>query len=165
MKRIKIIGMLLLLSFSLSAQEYNTVIKDDYSIELRIEDAMLHVRISAPTEGWISIGFDPISRMKGADIVIGYVKNNEVFIRDDYGNSSTSHKPDVKGGGSDTIESFSGDERDGVTTLEFVIPLDSGDERDRVLIPGNEYKVIIAYGKKDNFTSYHAYRGSVLIEF
>lgn len=127
----------------------------------RIQGENIDIILSAPTAGWISVGFDPSKMMKDADILIGYVDNNEVFMRDDFGTGNTKHKADTDLGGTDDITINGGSESDGKTTLEFSIPLHSGDPNDRELEQKKEYKLIFAYGKKDDFTSYHKTRTSL----
>ena len=85
---------------SLSVPErYNTVTGKGITIQWKVEDQNLRVRMAAATTGWIAAGFDPSNRMKDADIIIGYVQDGEVFLRDDFGVSGTAHKADEELGG------------------------------------------------------------------
>lgn len=130
------------------------------------EGENLNVTIRAPTNGWVAVGFDPSIAMMDANIIIGYVKGDQVFIRDDYGSTLTSHKADVDGGGRDNVTNKRGKEEEGATEIGFTIPLDSGDKRDRKLVVGRRYKVLLANGHygEDNFTSLHKTRTAVDIE-
>ncbi len=124
------------------------------------EGGNLNATVKAPTTGWVAVGFDPAVAMKDANLIIGYVKNGQVFIRDDYGSELTGHDADVNGGGQDNVTNKSGKEEEGVTEISFTIPLDSGDERDRKLVVGQTHKVLLAYGPNgaDNFTTQHRIR-------
>lgn len=135
--------------------------------ELSIQGEYLHVRMSADTTGWISIGFDPTRQMADANIIIGYVSDGKLFIADDYGTSRMGHHRDTSRGGTDDIVSASGTESDGGTTIDFSIPLDSGDSMDRPLALGKRYRILLAHGPKgaDDFTTYHADRGAVWVDF
>ena len=122
----------------------------------------LYGAMSAETMGWVAVGFDPENMMQGANYVFGYVQGEETFIEDMFGTKpfgSNSHPPDVELGGQDDIVAYAGREADGVTTIEFQIPLDSGDAYDKALDPG-EHTLIVSYGERDDFTSIHASRGS-----
>ncbi len=132
----------------------------------QIEGENIKITIKAPTTGWVSIGFDPVFMMKDANIIIGYIKEGDLFIRDDFGNANTRHTPDTQLGGIDNVLNAEGVEENGTTTLIFSIPLDSGDKVDRALIKGEEYTIILAYGKdqSDSFTSYHKKRGKTTIK-
>ncbi len=129
----------------------------------KINEENIDIVLSAPTEGWIAVGFGPSKMMKDADFLIGYIKNNEVIMRDDFGSGNTKHKADTSLGGTDNITIKGGSETDGTTTLKFSIPLNSGDPMDKKLIQGSEYKLIFAYGRDDSFISYHKVRGGLLV--
>jgi hypothetical protein len=123
------------------------------------------VSVTAPTDGWVAVGFEPSMAMKDANIIIGYVSGGEVFISDDWGDGPTSHKPDIDLGGTNDVTDASGSESGGSTTLSFTIPLDSGDGYDRILTPGATVKVLLAYGREgaDDFAGFHAWAKTVEI--
>jgi len=137
-------------------EQYEMVTVDGIELQWRTDDEYLYVNVSAPTTGWVAVGFDPTNQMADANIIIGYVNDGgEVMIRDDFGTSSTSHASDESLGGTDNTTEHYGMEDAGTTMLHFKIPLDSGDMYDKVLVPGNNYNVILAYGSADNFTGFH----------
>ena len=125
---------------------------------------MIRFQMSAETRGWVSIGFDPSRQMAEADMIIGYVEDDQVFVRDDWGTGAVRHGADTENGGTDNIVDAVGFQNSGVTTIQFTIPLNSGDELDKVL--GGSHKMIVAYGpdRADDFGTYHAGRGSIDIE-
>jgi len=98
--------------------------------------------------------------MQGANFIFGYVQGGETSIADMYGTEPTAmHPPDEELGGTNDIVAFGGREEGGTTTIEFQIPLDSGDANDKPLSPGSTYSVILARGTADEFLVYHAARG------
>ena len=138
------------------------------TLQWKVDGEKISVQVSAPTTGWIAVGFDPSKQKADASIIIGYVVDGEVFLRDDFGISNTQHGADVDNGGTDDLSNVEGGEVDGVTTISFTMPLDTGDALDRPLVPGSSYTVLMAYGsdRADNFATYHGRgnRGSVMIE-
>ena len=164
MKKMFLVIFFVLFAGALYAQDFNKAEKKGFIVEWTVTGENLSVRLTAPTQGWLAIGFGPEKKMQGANIIIAYVKNDELFIRDDYGNSQIAHKEDKSSGGTDNIISASGFEKDKTTTVEFQIPLDSGDTRDKALVPGNTYKIIIASGRSDNFTSRHNFDAELEIK-
>jgi hypothetical protein len=48
----------------------------------KAEKDLLRVVLSARTTGWVAVGFDPVEMMKGANFVIGYVKEGMIFVGD-----------------------------------------------------------------------------------
>lgn len=153
---------------TVTAQGFKSVTSNNITLQWKAEGAVLHVRLQAPTTGWAAAGFDPQpgAGMQGANFIIGYVRNDTVFIRDDYGSSAYSHDPDAGAGGTDNVVITGGSESGGSTSLAFDIPLNSGDSRDRTLIAGQTYAVLLAYGPAgaDDYTSQHQARTSISIQ-
>ena len=121
----------------------------------------LRVGLVAPGTGFVAIGFDPVRQMEGANFILGYVTDGEGYFRDDFGIEATAHMADVDRGGTNNIVSSAGAEWTDRTILEFIIPLDSGDEMDKPLVPGGTYTVLLAYHDlQDGFTTRHSRRGT-----
>ncbi|MBN1259261.1 MAG: hypothetical protein JXB35_01140 [Anaerolineae bacterium] len=118
----------------------------------------LYLAMQGDTEGWVSVGIEPSRGMQDADFLFGYVENGEPKLWDAFGTATggANHPPDEELGGADDIVTFAGVELDGVTTFELQIPLDSGDQFDKVLAPGNTYKIIVAVGGADEYNGYHS---------
>jgi hypothetical protein len=125
---------------------------------------VLRIGLFSPGAGYVAIGLDPDRRMQGANFIIGTVRNGRADIRDDYGIASLTHGSDIDNGGTNDILAFAGRELSGQTTLEFIIPLDSGDRFDKPLEPGGTYNVLVAFhNTSDSFSSRHSQRGSGVI--
>ena len=113
----------------------------------------LYVALVAPGVGWLAIGFDPVNKMEGANIIIGYVSGGVLTIDDQYGSGPHNHAADEH----DDILSSGGREAGGATTLEFSIPMDSRDPQDKRLEPGERYPIILSYHlTEDTLVTYHA---------
>lgn len=145
---------------------YKYITTEDLEFRWMIEGENLKVEVTAPTTGWVSVGFDATRAMKDGDFIIGFVKDGSLTISDQYGTGAFTHKPDVDIGGTRDIVSASGTESDGSTTLEFVIPLDSGDEYDAELKPDSQHTVLFAYGPDgaDDLSTKHAFRAKVTLQ-
>jgi len=125
------------------------------------DDVVLRIGLFSPGTGYVAIGLDPERRMQGANFIIGAVRNGKTEIRDDYGIASLTHGSDIDQGGTNDILAYAGQELNGQTTLEFIIPMDSGDAFDKPLRPGETYGVLVAYhDTNDNFSVRHSQRGS-----
>ena len=157
MKKLLII-MFIFVPLILSAEGWKSKNIDDYSFSWRFVEDNLEVELSYPVEGWIAIGFDAEKKMGGANIIIGSVSGDEVIIEDHFGNGTYRHASDEKLGGTSDVESVEGDEKDGITTLKFTIPADSGDEYDKPLVEGQTYRVIFASSSSDNIGRKHRNR-------
>ena len=136
------------------------------SLHFRVDGDDLVAALAAPTTGWVSVGFAPDDGMAGANYVFGYVAEGETVVYDMYGTKPggpDSHPPDTDLGGTDDLLDVAGSEVDGITTIEFRIPLDSGDAYDKPLQPGQTYVVLLAMGAEDDMGSYHTARGETSI--
>jgi DOMON domain-containing protein len=130
-----------------------------------IDGDNLRMALSAPCTGYISVGFDPENRKEGGNYIIGYVADGEAVVRDHVGTRGNLHDADTDLGGTDNILAFAGTEIDGQTTLEFIIPLDSGDDFDRPLVPGNKHVILVAFqNTRDDLISIHSRHGVAQVD-
>lgn len=125
-----------------------------------VQGDSIDIKLSAPTSGWIGVGFNPESpeNMKGANFLIGYVKGGEAQVFDHYGTEIKKHKEDTKIEGVANLSNVSGSEQDGQTVLEFNVPLDSGDAKDRPVLAQGDTVVLLAYGRSDSVVLKHRFR-------
>lgn len=129
---------------------------EDFTVAwLEMEDSY-RFTVTAPTSGWVAIGFGGGPAMKDAAIVIGYSLDGEGFIRDDHGTSPVAHAPDTELGGSSDISEYGVREVDGSTEMTFVIPADPEDQLDPALAPETTLRVLVAHGEQDDFTGMHS---------
>lgn len=102
-----------------------------------------------PGNGWIAIGFgnDAEDMEKGANVIMGYIINDTLFIRESYASridGEMEHEPVENLGGKSDIIIAKGIE-DSLTTIEFKLPLNSEDKYGRHLEPGKIYPIIIVF--------------------
>ncbi|MGW8193281.1 MAG: DOMON domain-containing protein [Desulforhopalus sp.] len=144
------------------AADYAHELKDkDITFAWSVDGDKLAVKLSAKTEGWVGIGFNPSQEMKDAGFILGYVKKGEVKIVDHFGVDENRHEPDEKLGGTSDVTVVGGSEEGGVTTIEFTIPLQPADKHDASIDPQGESVVLLAYGAgRDSFRAKHKYRSA-----
>lgn len=148
-----------------AATEYaQTIEVKKMTFSWTIDGENLHGKMTGETEGWVGVGFNPSDKMKDANYVLGYVKKGEVKVVDEFGTTKTGHKTDEKIGGTENVTVVGGSEDNGVTTIEFIIPLNSGDEKDGIIDPAADTTVLLAYGAgRDSFRSKHKFRATVVV--
>ncbi len=142
---------------------YSQITALSITLQWRVLGTDLEVIVSAPTTGWVAVGFNPSSRMKDANIILAKVENGAPVARDDFGIALTQHASDESSGGVNDVTNLSGTESAGQTEMTYTIPLDSGDQYDRALVPGTSYKVLLSYSTSDSFEQKHTVRTSVTI--
>ncbi len=146
-------------------QGYSSVAQEGITLQWKVNGTNLDVILSAPTDGYVSVGFKPSAKMKDANFIIGFVDAKGVHIRDDFGNGAMTHASDESLGGKSNVLNPTGTEKGNVTELRFSIPLDSGDRFDRPLKAGEQLTVLLAYGPGtgDGLSAYHSKRTKVQI--
>jgi len=157
----------LTLPLTLSAMEYQHRLQaENITFSWTIQGDEIHVQLSAKTEGWVAVGFDPIDAMEGANIIIGAVKDGQVKIEDHFGDRKRGHTNDEELGGKNNVKNPAGTEEKGVTTISFTIPLNSGDKYDKPIPVDGKGKVMLAYGAgADSFKNRHPYKVVYEINF
>ncbi len=163
-----IVGVSLLLCgavATLQAGQYDYEVKDKkISFAWKVDGDKLAVKLAAETDGWVGIGFNPSKEMKDANFILGYVKDGETKIVDEFGDSESSHAPDEKLGGTTDVTLVGGTETGGMTTVEFTMPLKSADKNDGTLNVNGDTIVLLAYGSgRDSFKTKHTYRTALKV--
>ncbi len=151
----------------ISPEEYQVLnnISSFLQVYVSVVGAVIYFGLVGKTTGWVAIGIDPESGMKGADIVIGWVVNgNQAFVVDAYGDTGTSHKRDEESGGTFDIIAWEGTEANGVTTIEFVRLLNTTDQEHDKAIPDDAETINIIWAigpdtNGDNDQEKHDERG------
>lgn len=151
--------------FSANFEEMNL------NVHWTMTETELYVAISAPAAGWVSWGVrDGVPAeaeenvMEGVDFYIGYLKDGELFMRDDFGDGPFTHTADTELGGKDDVLEAAGSEANGVTTLEFKRLIDTGDAFDNPIAQGVA-EVYLAYSNADDFVSIHTERMEAVFNF
>lgn len=146
----------------------NTTTIGDVQVWWANDGDSLTMAIEAPAEGWVGVGLDPDNGMQGADFKLAAVLDSETRVTDAWGAQPTGpgHPPDEELGGTDDIVESAVVTEDGATRFEFRVPLDSGDEYDKPLEPGNTYAIIVAYAGSDDYNAYHSARqaGEIVLD-
>jgi len=129
------------------------------------DSVYLYIGFKSQASGWTAIGFNPERLMKDANIILFTIVNENTIARDDFGTSNFTHSSDEELGGNFDITEYAGMKENNTTTVEFVMPLDSGDKYDRVLEPNVSYSLILAVNLTNtDFSSKHSKRSSTIIK-
>ncbi len=147
------------------AAEYKHELKDKkMTFAWAVDGENLAVKLVAETEGWVGIGFNPVKMMAGANFILAYVKDGKAKITDEFGDGEKKHKSDKKLGGTSDVTLVSGTEVDGLTTIEFTMPLESADKNDTKIDVNGDTIVLLGYGAgRDSFRAKHKYRSTFIV--
>ena len=150
--------------------------EDEYPLSVKLGDGhfkmfwdiqgdIIKMGLSAEASGMVAIGWEPTRRMLDADMIIGYREGSGFQLHDTISVGETGpHPDDVDEGGTYDILEYSVGEVGGVTTIEFTRFLDTGDDMDNPIPTSGVVKFIWATSDTDDFTTYHARRGTAQID-
>lgn len=169
MKKMMIAVVISLFAFypatSLFANSYDhEVTAGDMTFAWKVDGDTLHAKMSAKTEGWVGVGFNPSKKMQDANFIIGYVKDGKTELADHFGTKATAHDADSKDGGSDDVALVAGTEEGGMTTIEFTLPMNSGDKLDGALVADGDTILLLAYGPdRDSLKPRHKFKKTMTV--
>jgi hypothetical protein len=154
-----------LLSTSVTAATYDhEVTAKDMTFAWKVDGDTLHAKMSAKTKGWVGVGFNPSNKMKDANFILGYVKDGKAEVVDHFGTKATGHDADSKNGGSDDVTLVAGTEDNGLTTIEFTMPINSGDKMDSALNADGDTILLLAYGPdRDSLKPRHKFKTTMTV--
>ena len=132
----------------------------------RLREDSIDIKLAALTRGWVAVGFNPETgeNMKGANLIIGFVRAGKAEVVDHYGTMKDKHKDDDTIDGQTNISNVSGSEEGGTTEVAFTMPLDSGDAKDVPLSLDGDNIVLLAYGKSDRIVLKHKFRALLSLD-
>ena len=157
------------MTFIVSSTVYSTTYDHEITLQRmkfswKIDGAEIHIKLTAPTTGWVGIGFNPSKEMKDAKFIIGYIKEGKTIISDEFGTGEIKHEAVEKLGGKSDITLIEGREEGGMTIIEFTIPLVSKDTSGGRIDPTGETVVLLAYGLDNDMAKLrHKFRTSISI--
>jgi len=150
---------------TISDNEYkNSQTYDDFEINWSNDNEYFYAAAKARTTGFVAMAIQPGSRMKNADIILGFVDNGTVNVFDLFSTGDFGPHPlDTELGGTDDIVEFGGTDDGAYTIIEFKRLLDTQDEFDNEIVDGKN-QIIWSFGNADDLEIKHSSRGYGEIE-
>ncbi|MDP2790725.1 MAG: DOMON domain-containing protein, partial [Rectinemataceae bacterium] len=112
------------------------------ALSLSADSSTLHVALEAPTAGWVAVGLGSL-KMNGSFMVLAYVDKGSAAVSEQTG-IAFGHKENA----SKILRSQAVQEANGATVLEYSLPATA-------YTAWPSLKLIVAYGRPDNFSSKH----------
>lgn len=125
------------------------------------DEEYIYMALKGQTSGWVSIGFEPTTAMRDADMIFGLLSGGTPTVLDQYSTGDFGpHPSDEQLGGTNDLIETSGSETSGFTIIEFKRKLNTGDRYDKAFTKGQNITIIWGLGSSDSINSPHALRGS-----
>lgn len=114
--------------------------------------------LSAPTNGWIMVGFNSDNSTQLADFKFFAIKNRKIIAEDRKNIGGRNYPTDESLDGENNLRVYSGIEVNGITQISFAIPLISNDPNDYQFNLNQQFYLILAYSREDDFEHHSIYR-------
>lgn len=157
MKTISMLAALSIVSFS------SSITVRDMDIRWTEEADCWSFELSAPTTGWVALGFNQKNDIVHTNLIMTAVRQGAVSSEDFYVVGFGNPQPITKLGGSRAISELEGEEKNGHTTVRFSIPKKANDQYHYDLKAGDEIWLICAYSRADEFDHHSMMRQHVKV--
>ncbi len=124
---------------------------EGFELKWRHGAETIQFSLTAPTTGWVAVGFSETGDLIDSNLIQGRVKNGEVFIQDQFITGFGEHPPVEALAVPSRISKLEGVEKDGKTTISFSITKGKMDKLHYDLSEGKEINVWLAYSVSDDF--------------
>jgi len=137
--------------------------KNGMDVSWKIEEEHLLISVSAPSTGWVAVGFNTTDDLAGTNLIMAAVVGSDVILSDRYILAPGKHNPVAELGGTPAAIVVSGSENPAGTAITFKLPLLAQDKLHFDLSPGRSFHLLMAYSREDDFMHHSVMRTSVEI--
>ncbi len=139
-------------------QSLQSITVEGMTVSWYFAEEFIHITATAPTRGWVAVGFNQRDDIVGANLVMGAVLSEEVKLEDHFVVRMGEHYPVEQLGGASAITDLHGVEEGAQTHLRFRLPIHAGDPYHFDLKSGASLYLIVAYSVDDDFAHHSRMR-------
>ncbi|RMA56744.1 DOMON domain-containing protein [Ulvibacter antarcticus] len=150
-------------SILLGQEHLNNIKKHGMEIQWYFDQDTIQFTMAAPTNGWVTIGFNETNSITGAYLLMGRVRQNIAEVVEHFTLSPGNYKPINSLDDHILVNNVSGVESNNTTTISFSVEVSSACKYQKELSVGKSYWMIIAYSLEDDFQHHSIMRTSVHI--
>ncbi|PRP77243.1 endoglucanase (endo-1,4-beta-glucanase) (cellulase) [Planoprotostelium fungivorum] len=152
---------------------YSLTSRDGFQLSwyIDLDNETIYFNMTAPTTGWLSIGWNDGQGMAGADMAVGWVTSSTTLLYDCISSGNSLPPLDVNEGGSNDIQMYYSDQSASSTTIGFKRKLNTGDKKDYIISDKGIY-FLYAWGSQDGTVRgssidyrQHDGQGTLLVNF
>lgn len=137
--------------------------KNNMTVCWKMEKEYIQVEMEAPTNGWIAIGFNETSSLKGTYLLMGRIRKGKAEVVEHYTEKLGNYKPIADLGVPNQVISISGHEKGNLTKLKFSIPISKSSKYHKQLSTETKWTLLLAYSVDDDFQHHSIMRTSMEI--
>lgn len=165
MKKIILISCSMLTFLACRAQQKNMqkISQNGMTVSWYHQNERIYFGMSAPTDGWLAIGFNVSDNIKGTYLLMGNVVDGKANVVEHYTVSAGNYKPLTAFAVPSQVKHVEGAESKRNTTVNFSLPVKANSKYQKDLLPGLKYVLHIAYSHEDDFQHHSMMRTSINI--
>lgn len=146
--------LILLLPFllvSMNGVNSKSLKTEGFHLEWTHVDGKVQFNLTAPTTGWVAVGFTETGDLMGSNLIQGHVVDGKPFVQDQFITGFGEHPPVEALAVKSCISQTGGKQENGQTTISFSILKEKGDKLHCDLQEGKQINVWLAYSVSDDF--------------
>jgi DOMON domain len=129
----------------------------------KIAGKCIDFELSAPTSGWLAIGFNASEDLAGTYLIMACVELGKVKVVEYKTLAPGDYRPITDLGGKASVEILGGHEEGNATQVRFRIPQQVSDGFHKSLLPGSKWRLLVAYSREDDFKHHSMMRTNIAI--
>lgn len=147
-----------------SQESMKEVQKNNMTVRWKMGKEHIYFEMEAPTDGWVTIGFNETTSLAGTYLLMGRIRNGKAEVVEHYTKSPGSYKPITNYGIPSQTIGVLGTEKGNATSLKFSIPIKKASKYHKQLAPDTNWVLLMAYSLDDDFQHHSIMRTSVEIK-
>lgn len=149
------------LSFNSERNKKKSINTNQMSASWHFEDKRIFFEMSAPTSGWLTIGFNTNDNLKGAYLLMGHIVDGQTTVVEYFVNKPGDYNPIDSYAAVPQVLHVEGSEKGKETIIKFSLPIKSKSDFQKNLNEGQSYTMILAYSQEKDFQHHSSMRTSV----
>ncbi|WP_339709842.1 DOMON domain-containing protein [uncultured Kriegella sp.] len=145
-------------------EKLHTIKKNGMEVQWHREKDKIRFKMTAPTTGWVTIGFNEFNVIIGAYLLMGRVRQNETEVVEHFTIGPGNYVPIKTLDDKILVSEVSGVEAKSVTTILFSVAVSSTCTYQKDLAAGTPYWMTLAYSLEDDYQHHSMMRTSVRIK-
>ncbi len=141
-----------------------TISINSMTMRWRYDNERIFFEMSAPTDGWVTIGFNTKKDIAGTYLLMGNIVNEQPKVVEHFTISAGNYKPIETFGIGSQVQDVDGIEKNGKTTLKFSLPIRAVSKYQKNLNRDLKYTLIMAYSREDDFQHHSMMRTSINVK-
>lgn len=155
---------LVALVFDPSEQQQNMIEKNGMKVRWSFLNDRIYFDVSAPTSGWVAIGFNEKPGLEGTYLLMGHVTNGVAEVKEHFVVAPGDYRPMEAFGAPSVVTIGWGVEETGSTSLQFSIPIKANDAFRKQMSPASSLHLLLAYSASDDFQHHSIMRTQTKIQ-